>query len=139
MKLTNDIVPGKSLGGITLQNPVDAVIEGFRYHHVLEVSEGIVSVDDGLITIGHDASRSIYSVMCDSGFKGCYEGKLWAGLTVREVLKNSTTQIAWGGAVVVDGIDGIGLPLPDGFDDFDQLTDHLSLNHVFEHLSIFLP
>ena len=40
---------------------------------------------------------------------------------------------------MVDGIKGVGLPLPDGFDDFDQLTDHLQPNHVFEHLSVFLP
>ncbi|MDQ0081662.1 hypothetical protein SAMN05518669_112191 [Variovorax sp. YR634] len=138
MKLTKDIVPGKSLGGIALQSPVDAVIEGLRSHHVLEVSDGIVSIDDGLVTIGYDERRTIYSVMCNSGFEGRYEGKLWAGMTVSEVLKNSTTQVAWGGAVVVDGIEGIGLPLPDGFDDFDQLTDHLPLDHVFEYLSVFL-
>jgi len=53
-----------------------------------------------------------------------------AGMTVREVLESSATQAAWGGAVVVDGIDGIGLPLPSGLDDFDLITDHLKLEHV---------
>ncbi|SET42269.1 hypothetical protein [Variovorax sp. OV084] len=138
MRLTNAIVPAKSLGGIALRTSIDTVIDGLRNHHVLEVFEGAVSIDDGLITIGHGENRLIYSVMCNSRFEGRYEGKLWAGMTVSEVLKNSTTQVAWGGAVVVDGIEGIGLPLPDGFDDFDQLRDHLPLDHVFEYLSVFL-
>lgn len=139
MRLINEIVPGRSLGGIPLQTSIDAVIESLRNHHAIKISEGTVFIDDGLITIGYDESRSIYSVMCNSGFECRYEGKLWAGMTVREVLNNSTTQVAWGGAVVVDGIEGIGLPLPDGFDDFERLTDHLPLDHVFEHLSVFIP
>ncbi len=139
MKLTQDIIPGRSLGGIALQAPVDAVIAGLQEHHLLRVAEGIVTIDDGLVTIGYGQDRTIYSVMCNARFNGRYEDKLWAGMTVGDVLKHSTTQVAWGGAVVVDGIEGIGLPLPDGFDDFERLTDHLSPDHVFEHLSIFLP
>jgi len=138
MQLTTDIVPGRSLAGIALQAPIDAVIAGLQNRYALEVSEGIVSVDDGLITIGYGEDRLIYSVMCNTRFEGNYQGKLWAGMTVREVLKNSTTQVAWSGAVVVDGIEGVGLPLPAGFDDFDRITDHLPLDHVFEHLSVFL-
>lgn len=98
----------------------------------------MVTLDAGLITIGYDENRLIYSVMCSSKFEGNYLGKLWAGMTVRDLLNHSSTQIAWGGAVIADGIEGIGLPLPESFDDFDQLTDHLQLDHVFEHLSVFL-
>ncbi|MET3440041.1 hypothetical protein ABIC94_000787 [Variovorax paradoxus] len=138
MKLTPEIIPGKSLGGILLNTSVDQVISKFSSDYTVDFSDNIVTLDAGLITIGHDENRLIYSVMCNSKFKGSYLDKLWAGMTVRDVLKHSSTQIAWGGAVVVDGIEGIGLPLPDGFDDFDQLTDYLQLDHVFEHLSVFL-
>jgi hypothetical protein len=35
-------------------------------------------------------------------------------------------------------IEGIGLPLPDRFDDFDQTTDHLSPDHQFKYLCVLL-
>lgn len=138
MDLSKDIVPGHSLGGIALGAPVDGVIAGLREQHGIAISEGVVSVDAGRIVIGYDANRMIYSVMCNASFEGNYRGRLWAGMTVRQVLENSRTQVAWGGAVVVDGIEGIGLPLPGGMDDFERLTDHLPPGHVFEHLSVFL-
>lgn len=57
MKLTNDIVPAISLGGIALQTSIDDVIDALRSHRVLEVFEGIVSIDNGLITVGYDEGR----------------------------------------------------------------------------------
>lgn len=138
MDLSRDIVPGYALGGIALGVPVDGVIAGLREQHGIAISEGVVSVDEGRIVIGYDANRLIHSVMCNASFEGNYRGQLWPGMTVRQMLENSRTQVAWGGAVVVDGIAGIGLPLPEGMDDFERLTDHLPLGHVFEHLSVFL-
>ncbi|MFK3781772.1 hypothetical protein [Agrobacterium sp. NPDC089420] len=138
MKLTKEILPGRSLAGIVLQTSIDAIIAGLQSRHAIAIHKRIVSIDDGLVTIGYGEDHLIYSVMCNSRFEGSYQGKLWAGMTVKDVLKNSTTQVAWGGAVVVDGIEGIGLPLPDGFDDFDRITDHLPLDHAFEYLSVYL-
>lgn len=138
MKLSADIVAGQSLGGINLRTSVGAVITSLGDRRALDLCNGVVSIDGGTILIGYGEDRLIYSVMCDHRFKGNYLGKLWPGMTVRDVLENSATQTAWGGAVVVDGIDGVGLPLPSGWDDFDQLTDHLQMEHVFEHLSVFL-
>ncbi|WP_284402616.1 hypothetical protein, partial [Acidovorax sp. SUPP2825] len=62
---------------------------------------------------------------------------LWAGMTVSDVFAETKKQIAFGGCVVVDGVQGIGLPLPPSFDDFEKITDFLSLDHVFENLSVF--
>lgn len=138
MKLSKEIVAGRSLGGIALRTSVDTVIASLGDRRVLDLCNGIASIDGGVILIGYGEDRLIYSVMCDHRFNGNYLGKLWPGMTVREVLESSATQAAWGGAVVVDGIDGIGLPLPSGLDDFDQITDHLQLEHVFDHLSVFL-
>lgn len=72
--------------------------------------------------------------MCDEKFKGRYNDQLWAGMSVKDVVKHSRYQVALDGCVVVDGI---GLPLPDGCDDFKNITDFLPLNFIFKHLSIF--
>jgi len=75
--------------------------------------------------------------MCGKSFKGNYKNKLWAGMTVKDILDNSKEQVAFGGCVVVDKTDGIGLPLPVGYDDFERITDFLSLDFVFDYLAIF--
>lgn len=63
--------------------------------------------------------------------------KLWAGMSIMDVLHNSIAQISFGGCVVVDKVDGISLPLPEGCDEFGQVIDFLSLYFVFDYLFIF--
>lgn len=59
------------------------------------------------------------------------------GMTVVDVLDHSQRQVAYAGCVVVDGINGIGLPLPASFDDFEQINGFLELDYVLENLSVF--
>ncbi|WNY83053.1 hypothetical protein NNQ28_01170 [Cronobacter dublinensis] len=63
--------------------------------------------------------------------------KLWADMSVMDVLHNSIAQISFGGCVVVYKVDGIGLPLPEGCDEFGQVTDFFLLDFVFDYLFIF--
>ena len=58
-------------------------------------------------------------------------------MSVGEVMKSTSTQVEWSGAVVVDGVFGVGLVLPDWADDFERLDDHLDPTFVFEYLSVF--
>ena len=138
MKISNQIIPGKSLGGIELDEHVDSVVKSFSLNYKIEKRNGVLILDDGLLFAGYDIDDGlIYSVMCDSKYPHRYDGKLWAGMTVSDVLNNSEKQVAYGGCVVVDGVNGIGLPLPDGLDDFEQIGDFLRLDHVFANLSVF--
>lgn len=137
MWLNNEIIPGKSLGGVCLDEKVDFVVERFSPHYDVKIGDGVVKFNNDLIMLGYDENRLIYSAMCGVGYSHRFSGKLWAGMTVAEVIENSRTQVAWGGCVIVDGINGIGLPLPSGLDDFEVLTDFLEFDYVFPHLSVF--
>jgi hypothetical protein len=132
-----DIIPGKSLAGISLNDNINNVIKNISGLYTIEITDGIVFLDNGLITIGYEDNNSIYSIMCNENFEGKYNDQLWAGMSVKDVLAHSRCQVALGGCVVVDGINGIGLPLPDGYDDFENITDFLPLNFIFKHLSVF--
>ncbi|MFC0179179.1 hypothetical protein [Thorsellia kenyensis] len=132
-----DIIPGISLAGINLGTDIDEILPEISNEYSISRDIGVVVLDHGMITIGHEDNGCIYSVMCNSRFKTKYKNILWAGMTVNDVLEMSTEQIAYGGGVVVNRIDGIGLPLPDGYDDFEKLTDFLSLDFVFEYLCVF--
>ncbi|VWC99542.1 hypothetical protein BLA39750_02461 [Burkholderia lata] len=136
--LNNIIVPSKSLGGILLGEKVQDVIDRLSETHVAErTGQNVVSIDE-VITIYHDPENGrIESLACNSNFAGRYLDKLWPGMTVGDVLKNTETQIAWCGFVQVDGVKGVGLSLPDELDDFERLTDFLSLDFVFDELWVY--
>jgi hypothetical protein len=137
MQLNHNIIPGVSLAGIRLDDNVNETIKRLSEHFNVSKVNGIVTINDGIIIIGYDTDESIYSVMCNSKSRINYENKLWPGMSVKDVLNHSKEQVAWGGSVVVDGINGIGLPLPKEFDDFSHITDWLPLDYIFEYLSIF--
>lgn len=132
-----DIIPGESLAGIKLDHKINDVISKLSEDYTIEINDGVILLNDGLIAIGYEEDGSIYSIMCNENFKGKYKEKLWAGMSVKDVLEHSSIQVAFGGCVVVDGINGIGLPLPDEYDDFEKITDFLPLDFIFKHLSIF--
>lgn len=62
---------------------------------------------------------------------------LWPGMTVADVLRLSKEQVAWAGFVQIDQVNGIGLSLPEEYDDFDSLTDHFDLDFVFSELWVY--
>lgn len=58
-------------------------------------------------------------------------------MTVADIIKNTSSQVAWSGFVQVDNINGIDLPLPIEYDDFEKITDFLNLDFVFEELWVY--
>lgn len=132
-----DIVPGISLAGIHLGANVDEILIKISGDYTVSRGDGVVVLNDGMIMIGHEDNGCIYSVMCNSRFKTNYKNILWAGMTVKDVMEMTKEQIAFGGVVVVNRIDGIGLPLPPGYDDFEKINDFLPLDFVFEYLCVF--
>ncbi|VWC51020.1 hypothetical protein [Burkholderia sp. LMG 13014] len=137
--LNNIIVPGRSLGGILLGEEVEKVVDRLSEMHLIEyLNENTLKVDGGVITIYHDSeSGRIENLACNAEFQGRYQGKLWPGMTVGDVLKMTETQMAWCGFVQVDGIKGVGLPLPGEFDDFERLTDFLDRKFIFNELWVY--
>ena len=133
----HSVLPGVSMAGVNLNSQIDEVISALACEYDVKQSDRIVTVDGGLLIIGYDPDGKINSVMCNCECNAKYGDKLWAGMSVKDVLMSSEQQIALGGCVVVDGVNGIGLPLPEGLDDFERITDFLPLDHVFAHLAIF--
>jgi hypothetical protein len=138
MKLNNEIIPGIGIGGINLGENIDDILEKYAYEHeIKKISETSYSFDDGFLTIYNGEKKIITSISCNKNFPGTYAGILWAGMTVSDVLQKSKSRVAWSGFVQVNGISGIGLSLPNEFDDFERITDHLDLNFVFDELWVY--
>lgn len=137
MNITTSIVPGKSLGGISIGDQIDDITHRFSNDYVIEKTKNRTTISDGLITAYHDDSGIITSLSCNAAFKGCYLKKVWPGITVADIMKNTSRQTSWSGFVQVDRIEGLGLALPDELDDFERLTDDLDDSYVFEELWVY--
>ncbi|WP_339442611.1 hypothetical protein [Pseudomonas proteolytica] len=137
MDLTNAIVPKTSIGGITIGENVSQVQTRLSSRYKTHSGPNSLTINDGFITAYHGVDGIISAISCNAAFKGNYENKLWPGMTVADVLKLSKTQMAWSGFVQIDQISGIGLSLPEEYDDFDSLTDHFDLDFVFNELWVY--
>jgi hypothetical protein len=137
MNITNQIVPKKSLGGISSGERITEVIGRFESGYSIEKQKNHTVFNGGLITAYHDDQGLISSLSCNSKFKGNFLNKLWPGMTVADVMKSSLSQTAWSGFVQVDRIEGVGLSLPVFQDDFEKLSDEFDEDYIFEELWVY--
>lgn len=138
MNISNIIIPGKSIGGISIGENVFDVQKRIHSHYDVKLSDGnSMSINGNMITLYYGKNGIISEISCNSKFNGVYDNKLWAGMTVEDVIRNTSSQVAWSGFVQVDNINGIGLPLPNEYDDFEKITDFLDLDFVFEELWVY--
>lgn len=137
MDITTSIVPKKSLGGISIGEQIDDVIARLSNTYLIDRSINRTTINGGLITAYHDDAGFISSLSCNSKFEGDYKNKIWPGMTVADVTKNTSKQVAWSGFVEVDQIGGVGLSLPNELDDFERLADYFDEGYVFEDLWVY--
>jgi hypothetical protein len=137
MDITTTINPGKSLGGISIGEQIDDVIARLANTYLIDKTINRTTINGGLITAYHGDDGLISSLSCNSNFKGSFQKKIWPGMTVADVIKNTSSQVAWSGFVQVDRIGGVGLSLPNELDDFERLTDDFDDSYVFEELWVY--
>lgn len=139
MRIDETIVPGLSLGGIKLGENVERYLAKLSENHVIfdDKSTSWALVDDGLISIAYDSDGSIQTICANSRYPGNYAGLIWPGMTVLQVIQNTHTQVSWAGRIMVNGIRGIGLAVPEGYDDFERMSDTVPDDIVLEYLCVF--
>lgn len=138
MKSNNEIHPLIGIGGIKLGENIDTILSNYAGAHEIEkISESSYSFGDGFLTVYTDDDGNINHIACIKKFPGVFAGMLLPGMTVRNVLQNSHSRVAWTGFFKMNGIKGIGRSLPNEFDDFYEKTYHLNLDFIFEELRVY--
>jgi len=137
MDISTEIIPKQSLGGIAIGEQIDTVVSRLSKEYIVIKALNCAVINEGMVTAYYDDAGIISSLSCNASFRGSYLNKLWAGMTVSELMRNSTVQVAWAGYVKVDNVDGIGLLLPQAQDDFENLLDEFDADHIFEELWIY--
>ena len=141
--LSDVIIPNDGVANIRLGENVNIVfgrLDKLGYE-ISDICDTCLKVKQSFIDIYFNPiSYEISLISCGINFNGSYKtskGYIKAGMTVADILQNTTEQVAWGGFVMVDRIHGIGFPLPEEFDDFSKLTDFLDYDFVFKELSVY--
>lgn len=144
MKILDDVItPNVGVGGIYLGENVNDIFSKLDKlgYEISYVCDNCIKIQESFLDIYFDpASCEISLISCGVNFNGYYKtskGRIWGGMSVADILQNTTEQVAWGGFVAVDRICGIGFPLPQDFDDFSELTDFLDYDFVFKELSVY--
>ena len=129
--LIDIIIPNDGVANIRLGENVNIVFNRLDElgYEISDICDTCLKIKQSFIDIYFNPiSYEISLISCGINFKGSYKtskGYIKAGMTVADILQNTTEQVAWGGFVMVDRIHGIGFPLPEEFDDFSKLTDFL--------------
>ena len=141
--LSDVIIPNDGVADIRLGEDVNIVFNRLDElgYEISDICDTCLKIKQSFIDIYFNPiSYEISLISCGINFKGSYKtskGYIKAGMTVADILQNTTEQVAWGRFVMVDRIHGIGFPLPEGFDDFSKLTDFLDYDFVFNELSVY--
>ena len=141
--LSDVIIPNDGVADIRLGENVNIVFNRLDKlgYEISDICDNCLKIKQSFIDIYFNPiSYEISLISCGINFKGSYKtskGYIKAGMTVADILQNTTEQVAWGGFVMVDRIHGIGFPLPEEFDDFSKLTDFLDYDFVFNELSVY--
>ena len=144
MSFLSDVtIPNDGVANIRLGEDVNIVFNRLDElgYEISDICDTCLKIKQSFIDIYFNPiSYEISLISCGINFKGSYKtskGYIKAGMTVADILQNTTEQVAWGGFVMVDRIYGIGFPLPEEFDDFSKLTDFLDYDFVFNELSVY--
>lgn len=143
VRFDSDIVPGRSIGGISLGDCVEDIFyrvadtfdveifefENFGVRYVCyEIAGGAISFsakDDGKIT----------ALRCKPPYKGRFDRRFYPGITAGELKRVSRRQELMGGYLIVDRNYLIYYSMPDDIDDFNSFSD-LDDDVVFEELHV---
>ena len=137
------IAPNVGARGIYLGENVNDIFSKLDKlgYEISDIRDDCIKIKESFLDIYFDPINfEISLISCGVNFNGYYKtskGHIWAGMSVADILQNTTEQVAWGGFVAVDRIWGIGFPLPQEFDDFSELTDFLDYDFVFKELWVY--
>ncbi|MCX8738846.1 hypothetical protein J3U56_05870 [Gilliamella sp. B2824] len=141
-----DIVSYKSLGNIELERHIDFYLDEIYKNFTVEVKEYMTPypfnekmyayfLEAGTIIISTNSEGDIIAVGCNEHYQGKYKKKLYAGITMKELILLTKSQRIPNGTLIVDEDYGISFTLPSPYDEMADYIEYipldLKLNEIF--------
>lgn len=139
-----NIVSGVSIGGIKLgENISHYLAEMYSFHRVSSMeyklpdgSSRFSYTLDGVVTVTTLSDGGIFSVGCNSQYKGRYNACLYPGQTMSEVLKLTERQRIFNGNLIVNEDFGFLFVLPPPYDEFADGVGNIPIGLVLDEVYV---
>jgi hypothetical protein len=134
-----DIISYKSIGNIELAHHVDYYLDEIYRNFVVKIKEYMTafpfsekmygySLNNGTLIFSTDSDGKIISVGCNENYKGKYKNKLYAGITMRELILLTNSQRILNGTLIVNEDYGMSFTLPSPYDEIADYIEHIPLD-----------
>lgn len=141
--LDMDIIPGKSIGGISLGDNVNDVIKSIGEKHPISKYDfqnhtgnySLYNIFNGAISFTCDSNNIIVALWCTPPYQGSFNKKLYPGITALEIRRRSKKQEIIKGYLVIDKNSPIYYGMPDEIDDFNSFSE-LDDDTIFNELYV---
>lgn len=145
MDLDADILPGRSIAGLTLGEDALELIVGLQQQCSVKErrtnypSSTCYEVDEAVIVIVNNVDFKIIDLAAMPGYRGRLYGYIRAGMSVRELIAGASSALLkhihlYNEILYLDRAESVGFLLPPEYDDIggvDCLPDDLALNALY--------
>lgn len=129
--LDMDIIPGKSVGGISLGDNIDDIIRCVGQSYSVDKTNfsnhtgdySFYKIQGGAISFTTNNHGIVVALWCEPPYQGSFDNKLYPGITALEIRRKSKRQDIIKGYLVIDRDLTIYFGMPDDIDDFNFFTD----------------
>lgn len=132
-----EIIPGASLGGISLNDSIYQVLECLDSSSIAYDTETFtnfgyvfdrVIINQGTIGVTANEQGDVIGLWCSEGYTGGFDGRLYAGMTISKILERTKKQMCINGRLVLDAEYGLFYDIPEKYhgeyyDDIDHVSD----------------
>ncbi|WP_154900348.1 hypothetical protein [Serratia ficaria] len=128
-----EIISGVSIGNVIINDNI-SIYMGEMYSR-FNVEDKIFTLPDGnenisykldnTLTIVTDKNGVIFSLGCNVYYQGGYNGIVFPGMQVGDIIKLTKTQKIYNGSVIVNDDFGISLILPSPYDEIADTISHI--------------
>lgn len=143
ISLDAEVVPGKSIGGISLGDNASDVIKSaagkfsvdFLEFENFGVKYVCCKIEGGAISFSYNEDGKVVSLWCEPPYRGGGDRRFYPGITAGKLRRVSRKQEIIKGYLVVDDNYSVYYGMPDDIDDFDHFSD-LDDDVVFSELYV---
>ncbi|WP_439893720.1 hypothetical protein ACS7SF_19085 (plasmid) [Ralstonia sp. 25C] len=139
-----DIVSGVSIGGIRLGESISSYLTEMHSFHRTSMAEyklpdgssRFAYTVDEVLTVATLSDGGIFSVGCNSRYRGRYNASLRPGQTMAEVLKLTQRQRIFNGNIIVNEDFGFSFMLPAPYDEVADCIGDVPAGLVLEDVYV---
>ncbi|WP_261464075.1 hypothetical protein [Serratia marcescens] len=137
------IVSGVSMGNVALNENISLYINEMhsrfsvkiKSHFLPDGNERNSYIVDNALTVATDKDGVILSLGCNAHYQGGYNGIIFPGMSVIDIIKLTRSQKIYNGSIIINDDFGVSFILPSPYDEISDAINHIPggvmINEIF--------